>query len=103
MRITVIGTGYVGLVSGTCLADVGHEVVCHDLEVAKIERLRRGEVPIYEPGLAELVHRNQRDGRLSFATELGPALHDRDACFICVGTPAGADGAADRHDVLEAA
>ncbi len=73
MRLTVIGTGYVGLVTGTCLADVGNDVVCYDIDTAKIEKLTRGEVPIYEPGLTELLARNMRDQRLRFTPVLwGP-------------------------------
>src|SRR6266851_4097474 len=87
MRIAMIGSGYVGLVSGACFAQFGHDVVCVDKEAAKIDRLRKGEVPIYEPGLDRMVIDNVRAGRLAFATELGGAVGDADAVFIAVGTP----------------
>ena len=103
MRIAVIGTGYVGLVSGTCLADLGHDVVCHDIAEAKIEMLRRGEMPIYEPGLEALVLRNQDSGRLGFTTDIEEVVHGAEVCFIAVGTPPGEDGSADRSYVLAAA
>jgi len=87
MRITMIGSGYVGLVSGACFADFGHHVVCVDKDEAKIAALEAGRIPIYEPGLEALVHRNVDEGRLSFATELQPAVSGADAVFIAVGTP----------------
>ncbi len=102
MRINVIGTGYVGLVAGTCLAEVGNDVVCHDIDAGKVERLRRGEIPIYEPGLGELVARNLKDKRLAFTTNLAEAVNGAAVCFIAVGTPGDQDGAADRRYVLEA-
>ena len=95
MKIAVIGTGYVGLVTGTCLAESGNDVVCVDKIAAKIQALREGVIPIYEPGLAELVHRNARDGRLQFTTSLPEAIADADLIYIAVGTPQGADGGAD--------
>ncbi len=95
MKIAVIGTGYVGLVTGTCLAESGNDVVCVDKIAAKIQALREGKIPIYEPGLAELVHRNTRDGRLRFTTSLPEAIAEADLVFIAVGTPQGADGGAD--------
>ena len=94
MKIAVIGTGYVGLVQGTCLADSGNDVVCVDKVEAKIAMLRGGEVPIFEPGLAELVRRNARDGRLTFTTDLAEAVAEAELIFIAVGTPQGDDGAA---------
>jgi UDPglucose 6-dehydrogenase len=103
MNIAVVGTGYVGLVSGTCFAESGNEVVCVDIDHARIEKLNRGEVPIYEPGLEELVRRNVKDGRLSFTTELGPAVRRSMVSFIAVGTPMSATGAADLTGVLAAA
>ena len=87
MRIAMIGAGYVGLVSGACLADFGHEVTCIDLDAAKIEALKRGEIPIFEPGLQELAAENLGEGRLMFTTELRAAVRSADAVFIAVGTP----------------
>ena len=92
MRICVVGTGYVGLVSGACLADFGMQVVGVDKDVDKIEALRRCEIPIYEPGLATLVRKNMAEGRLRFTTDLGPAIEDSQAIFIAVGTPSLPDG-----------
>jgi UDPglucose 6-dehydrogenase len=87
MRVTVIGSGYVGLVTGACFADFGHQVVCVDTDAVKIEKLRRGEIPIYEPGLAEMVLLNMREGRLSFDTDLRNSVPSTDVVFIAVGTP----------------
>lgn len=87
MKIAVVGTGYVGLVSGACLAEFGHQVVCMDLDAGRIEALRQGEIPIYEPGLDDLVAKNVREGRLSFTTELACAMAGARAVFIAVGTP----------------
>ena len=95
MKIAVIGTGYVGLVTGTCLAESGNDVVCVDKVAAKIEGLKQGKVPIYEPGLSELVARNFRDGRLKFGTDLPAGVAEAELVFIAVGTPQGADGGAD--------
>jgi UDPglucose 6-dehydrogenase len=95
MKIAVIGTGYVGLVTGTCLAESGNDVVCIDKVAEKITRLERGEIPIYEPGLSELVHRNYRDGRLRFTTSLPEGIAEAELIFIAVGTPQGAHGGAD--------
>ncbi|QGM97587.1 UDP-glucose dehydrogenase family protein [Methylocystis parvus] len=104
MNITMIGSGYVGLVSGACFADFGHEVICVDADASKIERLKRGEIPIYEPGLDELVANNVRQNRLSFTTDLGPAVKGADAVFIGVGTPSRrGDGHADLSYVYAAA
>jgi UDPglucose 6-dehydrogenase len=104
MRITMIGTGYVGLVSGACLAETGHDVRCVDKNQAKIEALLQGQMPIYEPGLDTLVARNVDAGRLSFTTELAQALDGADAVFIAVGTPSRkADGHADLSYVYAAA
>ena len=103
MRIAVVGTGYVGLVSGTCLAETGVTVTCVDVNSAKIELLNNGGMPIYEPGLAELVRRNREDGRLFFTTSLQEALRDADAVFIAVGTPPDEDGSAELHYVLDVA
>jgi len=104
MRIAVIGTGYVGLVSGTCFSEFGVSVTCVDMDAAKIERLRRGEMPIYEPRLEGLVAANMAAGRLAFTTELAPAIEGADAVFIAVGTPSRrGDGHADLSYVFTAA
>jgi UDPglucose 6-dehydrogenase len=104
MRITMIGTGYVGLVSGACLAEIGHEVRCVDKDASKIERLLQGIMPIYEPGLDTLVGRNVEAGRLSFTTDLASAVDGADAVFIAVGTPSRkSDGHADLSYVYAAA
>jgi UDPglucose 6-dehydrogenase len=95
MKLCVIGTGYVGLVAGTCFAESGNDVACVDNVASKIESLRAGHVPIYEPGLEELIRRNVTEGRLTFTTELAAAVRDSVACFIAVGTPSSDDGAAD--------
>ena len=95
MRIAVVGTGYVGLVTGTCLADSGNAVTCLDIDAAKIARLERGEVPIYEPGLEELVSRAARAGRLRFTTDTAAAVRGAEVVFLAVGTPPAADGSAD--------
>ncbi len=102
-KICVIGVGYVGLVTGTCFADLGHQVVCLDIVAGKIEKLKRGELPIFEPGLEELVARNTAAGRLSFTTDYQEALADADFIFIAVGTPSGVDGEADLQYVRMAA
>jgi UDPglucose 6-dehydrogenase len=104
MQITMIGTGYVGLVSGACFADFGHDVICVDKDEKKIAGLKRGEIPIYEPGLAEMVHSNARDGRLKFVTDTVEGVKDADAVFIAVGTPSRrGDGHADLSYVYAAA
>jgi len=104
MRVAMIGTGYVGLVSGACFADFGHEVICVDRDRTKIAALERGEVPIYEPGLNDMVTDNARAGRLKFATELAGAVAGADAVFIAVGTPSRrGDGFADLSFVYDAA
>jgi UDPglucose 6-dehydrogenase len=103
MRIAVIGTGYVGLVSGACLAEVGHEVRAVDRDAGKVAALRAGRVPIYEPGLDALLAQNARAGRLSFGTDLAAAVAGADAVVIAVGTPQGPDGAADLAHVHAAA
>lgn len=95
MKIAVIGTGYVGLVTGTCLAESGNDVLCVDKDAAKVEVLRSGRIPIYEPGLLELVQRNAREGRLSFTTDLPNAASRAEVIFIAVGTPEGTNGAPD--------
>ena len=104
MRVAMIGTGYVGLVSGACFADFGHDVTCVDKDAAKIAALTRGEVPIYEPGLTDLVAANSRGGRLKFTTDLPSAVKAADAVFIAVGTPSRrGDGHADLSFVYDAA
>ncbi|MDR9428259.1 MAG: UDP-glucose/GDP-mannose dehydrogenase family protein [Salibaculum sp.] len=104
MKIAVVGTGYVGLVSGVCFSDFGHEVVCVDRDAEKVARLTAGEVPIYEPGLDELIAKNAQAGRLSFTTDLSEALDGADAAFIAVGTPTRrGDGHADLSYVMAVA
>lgn len=102
-RLAVVGTGYVGLVAGACLADSGHEVICVDSDLGKIEALRRGEIPIYEEGLADVVERCVRMGRLSFQSSLSAALDGVSMVFVAVGTPSRADGEADLSAVFEVA
>ncbi len=103
MKICVVGSGYVGLVTGACLADFGMHVIGVDKDAAKVAALRRGEIPIYEPGLDAIVAKNERAGRLSFTTELGPAIEAAAAVFIAVGTPPKADGSADLTFIREVA
>ena len=103
MNISVIGTGYVGLVVGACLAETGNTVCCADVDRKKIEGLKKNIIPIYEPGLESLVERNQKEHRLSFTTELPEAIASADVVFIAVGTPPGEDGAADLKYVLQVA
>ena len=103
MKIAVVGTGYVGLVTGSCLADVGMDVTCVDVNVQKIENLKRGILPIYEPGLEDIVERNVAAGRLHFTTTLAEAVQGAEAAFIAVGTPPGEDGSADLRYVLAVA
>src|SRR3989344_898590 len=100
LNICVIGTGYVGLVAGTCFADSGNDVICVDVDARKIDKLNRGELPIYEPGLEELVKRNSKEGRLKFSMDLSYAVKESLICFIAVGTPPGEDGSADMRYVL---
>ena len=100
MRLAVFGAGYVGLVTGTCLAELGHEVLCVDIDADRVSKLRDGVMPIYEPGLADLVRRNVHAGRLAFDTRVGAPFDESDAYFIAVRTPAGAGGAADISAVL---
>ena len=100
MKIIVVGTGYVGLVSGACFADMGNDVWCVDINEEKINMLKKGSIPIYEPALDEIVKRNYDSKRLNFTTDLSYALKQGDICFIAVGTPMGEDGSADLHYVL---
>lgn len=102
-NIAVAGTGYVGLVTGTCFANLGNKITCIDISEEKIAMLKRGETPIYEPGLSELIQRNVKAGRLHFTTSYDEALADADFVFICVGTPSGVDGEADLRYVRMAA
>lgn len=100
MKISVIGTGYVGLVTGTCLADYGNDVYCVDVDEKKIKKLKEGIIPIYEPELEGMVHENYGSGRLRFTTDMKEALDNSEICFIAVGTPMGEDGSADLQYVL---
>ena len=103
MRITMVGTGYVGLTTGACLANLGNDVICLDIDEKKIATLNNGKMPIYEPGLKELVLRNVEEGRLRFTTETKYAIESSDIIFIAVGTPEGEDGSADLKYVLAVA
>jgi UDPglucose 6-dehydrogenase len=103
LRVTIFGTGYVGLVTGTCLAEVGHDVVCVDIDAAKVDGLERGVVPIYEPGLEPMVKANHAAGRLHFTTDAGAGIAHGDIIFIAVGTPPDEDGSADLKYVLAVA
>src|SRR5690606_13797683 len=103
MRVAVFSTGYVGLVTGTCLAEIGHDVTCVDVDAGKIERLQQGGIPIYEPGLRPLVETNDAAGRLHFTTEVPGAIEGAEIVMIAVGTPPGEDGSADLRHVLEVA
>ncbi len=103
MKISVIGTGYVGLVAGACLADMGNEVICIDNDKLKIERLKNGFIPIYEPGLEELVKSNVLENRLTFSSDIDKAVKASEVCFIAVGTPQGEDGSCDLQYVLQVA
>ena len=103
MKITVVGTGYVGLVSGTCFAETGNQVVCVDIDADKVKRMQNGEVPIYEPGLEVLFERNTKQGRLTFTTNLEEGIKDAEVIFLALPTPPGADGSADLSFVLKVA
>ena len=103
MKVAIVGSGYVGLVTGTCFAEVGIEVVCVDIDERKIENLNQGIIPIYEPGLEDMVLRNMKKGRLKFTTSLSEALEDCEVLFIAVGTPPDKDGSADLQYVLSVA
>jgi UDPglucose 6-dehydrogenase len=103
MKIAVIGTGYVGLVTGTCLSETGNNVICVDINEAKVKQMQAGEVPIYEPGLDVLFHRNIAQGRLTFTTDLAHAIKDAQIIFMALPTPPGGDGAADLSYILGAA
>ena len=103
MKISIIGTGYVGLVTGTCLSEMGNEVTCVDNDKEKIDKLLNGEVPIWEPGLDNLIEKNTKENRLFFTTDIKKAIENTDICFIAVGTPSGEDGSADLQYVLAVA
>ena len=103
MKIAVVGTGYVGLVAGACLAEAGNDVYCVDIDAEKIGRLNAGQIPIYEPGLETMVERNLRDARLTFSTDVPSACREAEVVFIAVGTPPGEDGSADLQHVLAVA
>ncbi|HXR59300.1 MAG TPA: nucleotide sugar dehydrogenase, partial [Burkholderiales bacterium] len=103
MKVTVIGTGYVGLVTGACLADMGNDVFCLDVDAAKVKALNEGRIPIYEPGLEAIVKRNEAAGRLRFSTDIAASVAHGALQLIAVGTPPGENGSADLKHVLEAA
>jgi UDPglucose 6-dehydrogenase len=103
MKIAVIGTGYVGLVSGTCFSETGNTVTCVDIDQAKIDRLTHGEITIYEPGLDVIFERNTKQGRLSFTTNLEEAIKEASIIFFALPTPPGADGSADLSFILSVA
>ncbi len=103
MKLTIIGTGYVGLISGACFADIGHKVICVDVDQGKIERLRSGEVPIYEPGLEEIIKKNVKAKRLTFSSDVSGAIKSGAAIMICVGTPSRPDGSVDLKYIYQVA
>jgi len=103
MKVAVVGSGYVGLVTGACFAETGNDVICADIDARKVQRLQANDIPIYEPGLEEMVRRNQQEGRLKFTTDIGAAIAASRVVFIAVGTPPDEDGSADLQHVLEVA
>ena len=103
MKVTIIGTGYVGLVSGACFADLGNDVLCLDVDASRVDMLEAGRIPIYEPGLEQLVRHNLAAGRLRFTTDVEQSVAHGGVQIIAVGTPANADGSANMHFVLDAA
>src|SRR5687768_5065280 len=103
MHLAIVGTGYVGLVAGAGFSDFGNDVVCADVDEKKIERLNRGEIPIYEPGLEDLIARNAKAGRIKFTTDVAAAIKGADVVFTAVGTPPAADGSADLSAVYAVA
>ena len=103
MKVGIIGSGYVGLVAAACFAGMGNNVICVDIDNKKIDKLKQGEIPIYEPGLTDLVIGNQNRNNLTFTTDINNALADSEVIFIAVGTPMGDDGSADLKYVLQVA
>src|SRR5690348_7917771 len=103
MKLAIIGTGYVGLVAGAGFSDFGNDVTCCDVDAAKIDKLKRGGIPIYEPGLDGLIARNVKAGRISFTTDIAAAIKKSDVVFIAVGTPPAPDGSADLSAVFQVA
>src|SRR5690606_18367578 len=103
MNITLFGAGYVGLVTAACFADVGHHVLCLDVDSNKIDKLNNGKIPIYEPGLEQMIAQNQAEGRIRFSTDMAQAVYFGDLLFIAVGTPSDEDGSADLRHVLDVA
>ncbi|HLU92649.1 MAG TPA: 2-dehydropantoate 2-reductase N-terminal domain-containing protein, partial [Membranihabitans sp.] len=103
MNIAVVGTGYVGLVTGTCLAETGNHVICIDVDEDKVKRMQAGEVPIYEPGLKTLFDRNSRQGRLAFTTSLAEGIKEAEVVFLALPTPPNGDGSADLSYILRVA
>ena len=100
MNLAVIGTGYVGLVTGTCFAETGNNVTCVDVDLGKLEKLKKGIIPIYEPGLQTIFERNIKDKRLGFTSDLKKAVRNSEVIFLCLPTPQGGDGSADLKYVL---
>ena len=103
MKISVVGTGYVGLVSGTCFAETGNNVTCIDIDVEKIANMKKGIIPIYEPGLEELFRRNIEEGRISFSTNLADGIKNAEIIFLALPTPSGDDGSADLSYIMKVA
>ena len=101
MKIAVVGTGYVGLVTGTCFAETGNQVTCVDIDERKVEKLRKGKLTIYEPGLDVIFDRNTKEGRLKFTTNLAEGIKDAQVIFLALPTPPGEDGSADLKYILE--
>src|SRR5690606_4384514 len=101
VKVVMIGTGYVGLVTGTCFADSGNDVICVDIDEKKVAGLKQGEIPIYEPGLTEMVLRNVKSGRLSFTTDVAECVPEAKCVFLAVGTPQSDDGAADLSFIMD--
>ena len=103
MKLSIIGTGYVGLVTGTCFAETGVNVACVDVDAEKVKQLKNGSIPIYEPGLEVMIKRNSEKSRLHFTTEIKEGIEGAEAIFIAVGTPPGEDGSADLQNVKKVA